>query len=79
MNCFGILSNIYKCIAKRLHISRQIPSLCSLCITEGFSPKQLKDCLVGWLVNCFGLNGSLNQYLSLYRAVCQRQGERIEK
>ena len=32
--------------------------------------------LVGWL---FGLNGPLRQYLSLYRAVSQREGERREK
>ena len=32
-----------------------------------------------WLVGCFGLNGPLRQYFSLYRAVSQRQGERKEK
>ena len=26
------------------------------------------------LVGCFGLNDSLRQYFSLYRAVCQREG-----
>ena len=30
----------------------------------------------GWLVGCFGLNGLLRQYFSLYRAVSQREGER---
>ena len=30
----------------------------------------------GWLVGCFGLNGPLRQYFSLYRAVSQREGER---
>ena len=25
--------------------------------------------LVGWLVGCFGFNGPLRQYFSLYRAV----------
>ena len=34
---------------------------------------------VGWLVGCFGLNGPLRQYFSLYRAVSQREGERGEK
>ena len=29
---------------------------------------------VGWLVGCFGLNGPLRQYFSLYRAVSQREG-----
>ena len=33
----------------------------------------------GWLVACFGLNGTLRQYFSLYRAVSQREGERKEK
>ena len=32
-----------------------------------------------WLVGCFGLNGPLRQYFSLYRAVSQREGERKEK
>ena len=35
--------------------------------------------LVGWLVGCFGLNGPLRQYFSLYRAVSQREGEIKEK
>ena len=30
---------------------------------------------VGWLVGCFGLNGPLRQYFSLYRAVSKREGE----
>ena len=33
---------------------------------------------VGWLVGCFGFNGPLRQYFSLYRAVSQRMGERRE-
>ena len=33
----------------------------------------------GWLVGCFGLNGPLRQYFSLYRAVSQSEGERGEK
>ena len=32
--------------------------------------------LVGWLVGCFGSNGPLRQYFSLYRAVSQREGEK---
>ena len=35
--------------------------------------------MVGWLVGCFGFNGPLRQYFSLYRAVSQREGEREEK
>ena len=32
-----------------------------------------------WLVGCFGFNGPLRQYFSLYRAVSQREGERGKK
>ena len=35
--------------------------------------------VVGWLVGCFGFNGPLRQYFSLYRAVSQREGEREER
>ena len=31
------------------------------------------------MVGCFGLNGLLKQYFSLYRAMFQREGERKEK
>ena len=34
---------------------------------------------VGWLVGCIGFNGPLKQYFSLYRAVFQREGERVER
>ena len=33
----------------------------------------------GWLVACFGFNGPLRQYFSLYRAFYQREGERRER
>ena len=32
-----------------------------------------------WLVGCFGFNGPLRQYFSLYWAVSQREGERRER
>ena len=32
-----------------------------------------------WLVGCFGFNGPLRQYFTLYRAVSQREGERIDE
>ena len=32
-----------------------------------------------WLVGCFGLNGPVRQYFSLYRAASQRKGERKEQ
>ena len=35
--------------------------------------------LIGWLVGCFGFNGPLRPYFSIYWAVCQREGERGEK
>ena len=31
------------------------------------------------LVGCFGFNGPLRQYFSLYRAVSQRKGDKEEK
>ena len=34
---------------------------------------------IRWLVGCFGFNGPLRQYFSLYRAVSQREGERGER
>ena len=40
-----------------------------------FSTKRV----LGWLVGCFGLNGPLRQYFSLYRAISQREGERRER
>ena len=41
--------------------------------------KNSKSGYVGWLVGCFGFNGPLRQYFSLYRAVSQREGERGER
>ena len=32
-----------------------------------------------WLVSCFGFNGPLRQYFSLYRAVSQRVRKKREK
>ena len=40
---------------------------------------EIKMRLICWLVGCFGLNGPLRQYFSLYRAVSQRVGERKKK
>ena len=37
------------------------------------------DPLRCWLVGCFGFNGPLRQYFSLYRAVSQRKGKREKK
>ena len=45
-------------------------------IMDPFPPRIQQD---GCLVGCFGLNGPLRQYFSLYRAVSQREGERKEK
>ena len=43
----------------------------------GPSPKEKEK--QDWLVGCFGFNGPLRQYFSLYRAVSQREGERRER
>ena len=39
-------------------------------------PYRLRYAARLWLVGCFGFNGPLRQYFSLYRAVSQRGGER---
>ena len=44
-----------------------------------FQGSDRNSCLCGWLVGCFGFNGPLRQYCSLYRAVSQREGEGSEK
>ena len=48
-----------------------------ICLNRSNSERAYQ--LVGWLVGCFGLNGPLRQYFSLYQAVSQRVGERKEK
>ena len=45
------------------------------CLAEVFTGLNRKSDLVG----CFGFNGPLRQYFSLYRAVSQREGERGKK
>ena len=47
--------------------------------TVGPCPTIIQIVGFGWLVGCFGFNGPLRQYFSLYRAVSQREGERGEK
>ena len=53
-----------------------VSTLTSQLIT-GSSERRFKT--LGWLVGCFGFNGPLRQYFSLYRAVSQREGERGER
>ena len=49
-------------------------------LSETIAPKNLRLVLIqDWLVGCFGFNGPLRQYFSLYRAVSQREGERRER
>ena len=40
---------------------------------------RFNSCLLRWLVGCFGFNGPLRLYFSLYRAVSQRAEEREER
>ena len=50
-------------------------------VSEGFpsySSIYPEILLQRWLAGCFGLNGPLRQYYSLYRAVSQREGEGTE-
>ena len=58
------------CFEKRMRLEGNIDPECTLVSLIR---------LVGWLVGCFGLNGPLRQYFSLYRAVSQREGENQEK
>ena len=48
-----------------------------LSVSDGFVKSKIYD--KRDLVGCFGFNGSLRQYFSLYRAVSQREGERKRK
>ena len=72
----------------RFHPSRldffPVKKRCYQLISRHLLPETLytatqEEEVVGWLVGCFGLNGPLRQYFSLYRAVSQREGERKEK
>ena len=57
-----------------------VPGRSTILITVGQGPIVLAvGAGGGGLVGCFGLNGPLRQYFSLYRAVSQREGERKEK
>ena len=57
-----------------------VPRRPTLWITVGQGPTALAEGAGGGcLVGCFGFNGPLRQYFSLYRAVSQREGERGEK
>ena len=49
------------------------PLFLCLCVTY------IKLMLLDHRVGCFGFNGPLRQYFSLYRAVSQRDGERRER
>ena len=75
-HCFtGDTSEIYH--STEHVIEKTNPSPCkrkNKIVTEFSATK--KGC---WLVGCFGLNGPLRQYFSLYRSVSQREGERKEK
>ena len=55
--------------------------LCSLAYSVFyFVPGTIKQSArIGWLVGCFGFNGPLRQYFSLYWTNPQREGERGEK
>ena len=54
-------------------------SMKNICdVDNAKTPVEFQKDLV-WLVGCFGFNGPLRQYFSLYRAVSQREGEREEK
>ena len=57
----------------------QTPRFVCMCPPNVYRFRSKRGLNASWLVGCFGLNGPLRQYFSLYRAVSQREGERIEK
>ena len=56
-----------------------LDSLLSSILSFLFLPVWETADIVGWLVGCFGFNGPLRQYFSLYRAVSQREGRIDER
>ena len=84
--CLGqdVVNRFFLIIALKfilLHINPSLlflplPKILKMKMSNSFLPG---NPLVGWLVGCFGFNGPLRQYFSLYRAVSQREGEREEK
>ena len=58
-----------------------VPGRPTIWISVGQGPTALAVGTGGvvWMVGCFGFNGPLRQYFSLYRAVSQREGEKGEK
>ena len=70
--CFLKISNSYLKYAN-IFIEKKCVKLLT------FFQQKISVYLVGWLVGCFGFNGPLRQYFSLYQAVSQREGERGER
>ena len=68
---------VYKCNLSNSDIKCLCTGMISMIL---YSKKHDQLTIVGlvWF-GCFGLNGPLRQYFSLYRAVSQREGEREEK
>ena len=76
MPCLCVRPSIYLTAHMHAYVEVCAPVHSSVhpfvCIQECFI-------LVGLLVGCFGFNGPLRQYFSLYRAVSQTEGERGER
>ena len=70
---FNILDSLINIKMKVSHSSQKMSYNVDILYIKG------GICFFGWLVGCFGFNGPLRQYFSLYRAVSQREGERGEK
>ena len=65
-------------LSPKEYFSEQSPIFCTSEIPFEAFGKHMQN-YVDWLVGCFGFNGPLRQYFSLYRAVSKREGERGEK
>ena len=50
-----------------------------ICPFSPLSPSLSETARYSWLVGCFGFNGPLRQYFSLYRAFSQREGDSGDK
>ena len=84
-------SNIYSCKNDNFKLKKiDICLIYAYKIDSDYTLEQLYTALTStnnlfasknriWLVGCFGFNGPLRQYFSLYLAVSQREGEREEK
>ena len=82
-----IITYIFQCTPPTCECDEPLTSITFLHIQKYITIKyftttidpQKKVKQVGWLVGCFGFNGPLRQYFSLYRAVSQEREKEERK